>query len=361
MLYEHRLLKEQAEIFFSRFWEGGKYVLGEEVEGFEKKWAAFCNTRFAVGTGSGLDALYIALKVAGIGAGDEVIVPSNTYIATVLAVMNVGATPVFAEPDPHTYNLNLAGIKPEYSAKTKAIIPVHLYGLCADMDGIMHWANENNLLVIEDFAQAHGARIGTRRAGSFGHINAGSFYPTKNLGAVGEAGIINTNHEEYARQAILYRNYGSQTKYVNRSIGINSRLDALQAGILSLKLGHLEEWNQIRILLADTYTRLLAPHESIIPPFTPDGFTHVYHRYIIRTDRRNELAKYLHEKGVGTDVHYPIPPFLQESLIGLGYAPGSFPIAEELAGTMLSLPLYPGLTVPEVEYVCGCINSFLRG
>ena len=358
--YMHGLLRQEAIDTFTRFYDDKYYIMGKGLEKFESEYAALSNTNYAAGVSNGLDAIYIALQTLGIGAGDEVIVPSNTFIATVLAVSYTGATPVFAEPDDKTYNITAATIQPVITKATKAIIPVHLYGQACEMDGIMQLAAAHTLFVIEDNAQAHLATYKDKITGSFGHINATSFYPGKNLGALGDAGAITTNSEDYITKARMLRNYGSKEKYKHDTIGHNMRLDEFQARFLSLKLGYLHQFTQQRIQAAAWYNDALAGIEEIVTPYIAGGSTHVYHLYVVRTQRRDELQQYLKTNGIGTLIHYPIPPYMQKAYDYLGYKEGDFHVAEQLALTSLSLPIYPGLTQEEVHYVFTYIKKYFN-
>ena len=346
---------------FENFIDKGWYVLGDQVKQFEKDYADFCTTKHSVGVANGLDALIIALKTLNIGMGDEVIVPSNTYIATWLAVSYVGATPIPVEPNIDTYNINPNLIESAITSKTKAIMPVHLYGQCCEMEAIMNIAQKHNLFVVEDNAQSQGAAYKGKTTGSFGHINGTSFYPGKNLGAYGDAGAITTNDELLYHRANVIRNYGSQKKYYNEIKGINSRLDELQAGFLSIKLKHLNNWSAQRNHIAFLYNQLLAGVGDIITPVLAESATSVYHLYVIRTNKRDQLQQYLNTHEVGTLIHYPLPPHLQEAYQELGYQKGDFPLAETIADTCLSLPLFPGLTDTEVNQVCDTIKQFYHG
>jgi dTDP-4-amino-4,6-dideoxygalactose transaminase len=357
----HPQMREEAIKTFENFYDSQYYVLGNMVKNFEKQYAELNQTKHCIGVANGLDALHIALKVLGIGKGDEVIVPSNTYIATVLAVSFVGAKPVFVEPNLYSYNLNPDLLEGAITKNTKAIMPVHLYGQACEMDKIMEIAIKYNLFVIEDNAQAHLATYHNKLTGSFGHINATSFYPTKNLGALGDAGAITTDNAKWAIDCMTYRNYGSQKRYYNEVIGLNSRLDELQAGLLSDKLKYLELWTSDRQRIAKQYLeelQILEDNGSLILPQTVKNATHVYHLFVIRTKKRNELQQFLTDNGIGSLIHYPIPPHLQEAYKHLGYQKGDFPIAEEIAETCLSLPMYPYLTQEQVSEVCNTIKEF---
>ena len=353
-------IKKELVPSFEQFIDKGWYVLGEQVKQFEKEYAAYCHTNCAVGLANGLDALIIALKTLNIGEGDEVIVPSNTYIASWLAVSYVGATPIPVEPSIDTYNINPMLIEAKITSKTKAIMPVHLYGQCCEMDPIMLLAKKYQLFVIEDNAQSQGATFNTQLTGSFGNINATSFYPGKNLGAYGDAGAVTTNDRQLAEKAMIIRNYGSQQKYFNQELGINSRLDELQAGFLSIKLNHLNHWNELRNKIASQYLLELSSIDGIILPQIATNATSVYHLFVIRTTKRNELITHLTTHGVGTLIHYPIPPHLQQAYSFLNYQKGDFPIAENIAETCLSLPIYPGLKEEQITEVCNQIKYFFN-
>jgi dTDP-4-amino-4,6-dideoxygalactose transaminase len=356
--YTNKIIADEMHEAFTSVFNSKWYILGKEVEAFEKAYAAFCQTSHCVGVSNGLDALILSLKACGIGTGDDVIVPSNTYIATVLAITHAGATPVFAEPDESTYNITAEAIEPKISSATKAIMPVHLYGQSCNMQAIMQLAAKYNLKVIEDNAQAHGAICYDKPTGSWGHANASSFYPGKNLGALGDAGAVTTNDMAMAQNIAMLRNYGSAKKYYNEVAGYNMRLDELQAALLSVKLKYLESFTDLRCKAADQYNRLLKGVDELILPVTAAHCTHVYHLYVIRTKRRDVLQQLLAEKGIGTMIHYPVPPHLQQAYHTLGYSEGDFPIAEAIAESCLSLPIYPGITEEEITYVCNAIKTF---
>ena len=343
---------------FENFFDSAWYVLGERVKMFEKEYAIFNQVNHCVGVSNGLDALHIALKTLGIGKGDEIIIPSNTYIATALAVSYVGATPVFVEPKIDTFNIDPQKIEAAITSKTRAIMPVHLYGQACEMESIMEIAKKYKLFVVEDNAQSQGASFGGKLTGSWGDINGTSFYPGKNLGALGDAGAVTTNSLEIAAKAKMLRNYGSERKYYNEVVGYNMRLDECQAAILSVKLNYLEQWTKQRIEIAEWYKEGLKSVPSIHLPEIANCASHVYHLYVIRVKKRNELMNYLSENGIGTLIHYPIPPHLQKAYSHLKYARGAFPIAEQLADEMLSLPMWPGLSKNEVGYICEFILEF---
>lgn len=338
---------------FARSW----YIDGVEDSAFEKSFAKFCGAKFCVGVGNGLDALVLTLKALGISEGDEVIVPSNTYIATALAVTYVGAKPVFVEPNIRTLNINPDLIEAAITANTKAIMPVHLYGQACDMDPIMATAKKHELKVIEDCAQAHGATYKGKKVGTFGDAAGFSFYPGKNLGAFGDAGAVVTNDEELAAMIRALGNYGSDYKYHHIYKGNNSRLDELQAAILSAKLPHLERMNVERRRIAAKFSEEIKNPLIVLPYVLPDCVP-VWHIYGIRCVERDALERYLNEKGIGTNKHYPIPMHLQECYKDLNIPYGALPIAEEISSTELSIPMYYGMTDEEIQYVIDSINCF---
>lgn len=335
----------QAEIdaAIKRVLESGWYILGEEVEAFEREYAAFCEAEHCVGVANGLDALHLALLALGVGAGDEVIVPSNTYIATWLAVSQCGATPVPVEPDETTYNIDPLRIEAAITPSTKVILPVHLYGQPADMDPILAIAFKYGLKVLEDGAQAHGARYKGKRVGAHGDVVAWSFYPGKNLGAYGDGGAITTNDPEIADRIRVLRNYGSRIKYVNEVRGFNSRLDTLQAAILRVKLQYLDRSNEARRKIAALYLEGLRDC-GLGMPFVSDWAEPVWHLFVVRDKGRDQLQQKLTQAGIGTLVHYPIPPHLQEAYSDLGFGKGAFPITERIHQQVLSLPIFPDMT-----------------
>ena len=355
---QHAPLRDAMAAAFSRVYDSYWYVLGEEVKQFEQEYAAFNQVAHTVGVANGLDALVLALRVLGVGPGDEVIVPSNTYIATWLAVTQVGATPVPVEPDPATSNLNPALIAAALTPRTRAIMPVHLYGQACRMTEIMALAAQHNLYVVEDNAQAQGAAFAGGVTGSFGHVNGTSFYPGKNLGALGDAGAVTTNDADLAHKVQVLRNYGSQQKYYNEVVGYNSRLDELQGALLRVKLPQLPEWTRQRQQVAAWYDQHLAGIANLRLPAVADGATHVYHLYVVHTPQRAALQQHLTAQGIGSMIHYPVPPHLQQAYQALGFAAGSFPIAEELANTCLSLPMWPGMTEAHVAAVAAAIRAF---
>ena len=331
-------LKAELDEAYSRFMRSAWYVLGREVEAFEREFADYCGVEHCVGVGNGLEALHLALRAYGIGKNDEVIVPSNTYIATWLAVSYAGATPVPVEPDAKTFNLDPSRIEGAITHRTKAIMPVHLYGQPADMDPIMNIARKHGLKVIEDNAQAQGARYKGRRTGSLGDAAGNSFYPGKNLGAFGEAGAVTTNDQELAGKIRVLRNYGSQKKYYNEVKGYNSRLDELQAAFLRVKLKKLDEWNERRRTVANQYLAGLHGVPGLIQPFVPGWAEPVWHLFVVRHPQRDAFQQKLAAADIGTLIHYPVPPHLSGAYADAGWKRGAFPIAEELASSVLSLP-----------------------
>jgi dTDP-4-amino-4,6-dideoxygalactose transaminase len=336
-------LRAEFDEAYRRVMDSGWYLFGGELEAFEIEFAAYCEAKFCIGVGNGLDALHLVLRGYGIGPGDEVIVPAHTFIATWLAVSYAGATPVPVEPSTTTYNLDPGRLEKAITKKTKAIIPVHLYGQPADMDPILQIARERDLKVIEDNAQAQGARYKGRRTGSLGDAAATSFYPGKNLGAFSDAGAITTNDQVLAEQIRMLRNYGSKVKYAHEVKGYNSRLDELQAAFLRVKLRHLDEWNERRRALAARYQSELARTRALTLPDVPDWAEPVWHLYVVRYARRDILQKHLAESGIGTLIHYPVPPHLSGAYTNGHWAEGTLPISEEIARTCLSLPMGPHL------------------
>jgi dTDP-4-amino-4,6-dideoxygalactose transaminase len=342
------------------FIQNGWYILGDKVKQFEAEYSRFNDVQSTIGVANGLDALVLSLKVLNIGEGDEVVVPTNTYIASWLAISYVGGTPIPVEPRLDTYNINPELIESAITAKTKAIMPVHLYGQICEMDTIMDIAKKHNLYVIEDNAQSQGATYNGKISGSWGHCNGTSFYPGKNLGALGDGGAVTTNDENLSHKVSVLRNYGSEKKYYNEVKGINSRLDELQAAFLSIKLLSLPDDNIKRQNLANFYNEGLNGIPDLILPKIAQNATSVYHLYVIRTSRRDELQKYLADNGVGTMIHYPVPPHLQKAYSEYGYKLNSFPIAEEIASTCLSLPLSPNISTSDLKIVIEKIKMFFK-
>ncbi|MEE5993453.1 MAG: DegT/DnrJ/EryC1/StrS family aminotransferase [Oscillospiraceae bacterium] len=350
-------LEQDLKGAFERVFHASWYIEGKEDTAFEEAFASFCGTKYCVGTGNGLDALMLTLKALGIHAGDEVIVPSNTYIATALAVTYTGAKPVFVEPDIRTYNIDPSKIEEKITSKTKVIMPVHLYGQPCDMTPIMEIAEKYHLFVVEDCAQAHGATYQGQTVGSFGNAAGFSFYPGKNLGALGDAGAVVTNTKEIADKVRALGNYGSDYKYHHIYQGNNSRLDELQAAFLAAKLPHLARMNEERRRIADRYLNEITNPEIILP-YVPENVVPVWHIFAVRTQKRDALAEYLAQHEISTNKHYPIPMHLQKCYEDLQIPEGSLPIAEEISATQLSLPMFYGMTEEQISFVISVINGF---
>lgn len=355
----YKELKQELDSAYQRVMESGWFIMGSEVEAFEHEFAAFCGAKHCVGVGNGLEALHLILRAYGIGEGDEVIVPSNTYIATWLAVSYAGAKPVPVEPLEHSYNLDPEKVEAAITPRTRAILPVHLYGLLADIDPLMVLAEKYDIKVIEDSAQAQGARYKGRMSGNLGHVSGFSFYPGKNLGALGDAGAIVTNDDKLVEKVRILRNYGSKVKYYNDLKGYNSRLDEMQAAFLRVKLKHLNEWNMRRMKIASAYLDSLAQLTDLILPSVLDSTEPIWHIFPIRHSKRDDLQRYLKNKGVDTLIHYPVPPHLSGAYADLNMPIGTFPIAEKIASSELSLPMGPHLTLDDAEYVTTAIRDYL--
>jgi dTDP-3-amino-3,4,6-trideoxy-alpha-D-glucose transaminase len=354
----YRELQAELDAAWRRVMDSGWYILGEEVEAFEREFAAYCRMTHCVGVGNGLDALILILRGYGIGPESEVIVPANTYIATWLAVSYVGATPVPVEPDSRTHNLDPGLIKAAITPRTRAIIPVHLYGQPAEMEAICDIGHRHELKVIEDAAQGHGAAYRGKRVGNLGDAAAFSFYPTKNLGAFGDAGAVVTKDDALAERIRILRNYGSRAKYYNEVKGVNSRLDPLQAALLRVKLQHLDEWNARRRKVAQQYLEALSQCSNLILPGVAKSAEPIWHQFVLRHPLRDELQEYLKESGVGTLVHYPVPPHLSGAYADGGGKRGDFPVTEKLADTVLSIPIGPHLSNDEVAFVIRALQAF---
>lgn len=352
----YRELQPDIDAAVQRVLASGWYILGPEVEAFEAEWADYCGAAHAVGLANGLDALILALRALDVGAGDEVIVPSNTYIATWLAVTAVGARPVPVEPDPATHNIDPARIEAAVTPATRAILPVHLYGQPADLDPILALARARGLAVVEDAAQAHGARYRGRRIGAHGDVVCWSFYPGKNLGALGDAGAVTTDRADLADRIRVLRNYGSREKYVNETQGVNSRLDPIQAAILRVKLHYLDAWTDRRRAVAAAYGEALND-SGLILPFTPEEVDPSWHLYVVRSADRNGLQRRLTAAGIGTLIHYPIPPHMQAAYAELALEPEALPLAQQFAGEVISLPMGPHLTMSSAREVVRAIAS----
>jgi len=358
--YQHQKIETELLKVFAETYRSNWYILGEKLKQFESDFSNYSGTKYTLGVGNGLDALKISLKALDIKPGDEVIVPANTYIATWLAVSELGAIAVPIEPELETYNINPNLIEEKITHKTKAIIPVHLYGMPCKMDEILAIAKKFNLPIVEDNAQAVGASYKERKTGTFGILNATSFYPTKNLGALGDGGAITTSNEALAKKVSLLRNYGSEIKYHNEIEGYNSRLDEIQAAVLSLKLNYLDEWNKERVRQAQRYNHAFKAISKIGIPIELEGFYNVFHLYVIRIKERDKLMKYLDNKSIQTMIHYPIPPYRQNAYHKLQYDARNFPITERLTSECLSLPLYPGLTDEEQNTIIQEIINFCK-
>ncbi len=358
---QYETLREEMQASVLRVLESQQFILGSEVEELEKELAEYSRVRHAIGCANGSDALLLALMALGIGAGDEVITTPYSFFATASSIARLGARPVFVDINPQTYNIDAEKIEAAITERTRAIMPVHLYGQCALMSAIKEIGARRGVAVIEDAAQAIGADDGETRAGGIGVIGCFSFYPSKNLGAAGDAGMLTTNDEELANKLRLLRVHGGERRYYHRLIGINSRLDALQAAILRVKLPRLDEWSDARAEKAANYNQLFADAgllEQIAPPFVESGVRHIYHQYVIRAHERDELFAHLKEQGIGTDIYYPVPLHMQECFAYLGYAEGDFPQAERAARETLALPVYPELSQEQQQYVVDVIRGF---
>lgn len=353
---QHRNLRSEINSAIESVLDRGDFILGQDVAKFEEEFAAYCGTKYAIGVDSGLAALELSLRALGIGEGHEVIVPAHTFTATAAAVTFAGAKPVFVDVDPQTLGIDVEKIEPAITAHTKAILPVHLYGLPADMDAILAIADKHNLVVVEDACQAHGAKYRGKRTGSLGNAAGFSFYPTKNLGACGDAGIITTNDANVAETAKAMRNCGQRSKNVHELPPFNHRLDNLQAAILRVKLRYLDQWIAARRKLAGVYNNLLKD-SNVITPVEPPDYEHVYHLYVIRSENRDALQAYLKEQGIGTAIHYPKPVHLQPFYSTEIDRRGQFPVAEKICNEILSLPMYPEMTEEQVHTVASEITG----
>ncbi len=356
----HQELRAEMDAAYQRVIDSGWFLIGQELDSFEKAYATYTGAQHCIGVANGLDALHLILRALDIGTGDEVIVPSNTYIATWLAVTYAGAKLVPVEPDPRTYNLDPQRIEAAITSRTKAIMPVHLYGQAADMDPINEVASKHKLWVVDDAAQAHAARYRGRPVGGLAHATGWSFYPGKNLGALGDAGAVTTNDSAIAEKLRYLRNYGSKIKYQNKYLGFNSRLDELQAAFLKAKLAKLEEWNERRAKIAALYLERLQGVPNLILPYVPDWASPAWHLFVIRHPRRDALAAFLKEQGVDTLIHYPLPPHLQEAYQNLGMKAGQFPLSEAIHREVLSLPMGPHMPQEQAIYVTDKIRLFAQ-
>lgn len=354
----HSEIRYDLDAAYKKVVDNSYFIQGEECKQFEKEYATYCGTQYCVGVATGLDAIYLILRALDIKAGDEVIVPSNTYIATALAVSFTGAKPIFVEPTIETFNIDVTKIEDKITDKTKAIIAVHLQGRAADMDAINEIAKKHDLYVLEDAAQAHGTKYKGKKVGALSDAAAWSFYPGKNLGALGDAGCITTNNKEIADKVRALGNYGSDYKYHHIYKGTNSRLDEMQAAFLRVKLPQLDKWNEARRAIAKRYLSEITNPLIKLPLATNEEYEHIYHVFVIRCDRRDELEKYLNDNGIGTVKHYPVPMHLQRAYEDLHIQEGALPIAEKISKTVLSIPMYYGMTDEEVGYVIDALNQF---
>ncbi len=355
---QYQSLKPQILASLEAVLEGMQLFLGPNLQAFEEEFAAFSGAEHAVGVAEGTMALQLALMACGVGPGDEVITVAHTFMATTEAIMLVGATPVFVDIDPQTYTMDVSAVEAQITPHTRAIIPVHLYGQPVDMDPLMEIAERYGLWVIQDACQAHGARYKGRPVGGLGHLAAYSFYYSKNLGAYGEAGMVTTNDAALAARLRMLRDHGSRERYRHEVVGLNGRLDEMQAAVLRIKLPHLENWNSQRRAHAAYYTQALAELDTVITPTVADYATHVFHLYVLRVQQRDELLKYLKERGIGVGIHYPVPCHLQPAVQALGYGVGDLPATEEVAASILSLPMYPELTTDQADDVVAAIRAF---
>jgi len=360
LTWQHNEIQSEVHNALLRVYAQNHFILGEEVETFEREYARYSSASYCIGVGNGLDALSLAIQSLGIGKGDEVIVPAHTYIATWHAISKAGARIVPVEPDLSTLNVDASRIEEVVTSNTKAILPVHLYGQACDMTTIMDLSQKHKIAVVEDNAQAHGSRWLEKMTGSFGEVNATSFYPTKNLGALGDGGAITTFDEQIALFLKRNRNYGFARKNFGTDKGVNSRLDEIQAAVLRIKLRHLDAWNEARRRLADAYLKGLHGAGDLILPLSAKEAYHVYHQFVIRTDSRDLLQAFLHSHGVETMIHYPIPPHLQPAYSDLDFKKGAFPMTERIAETALSLPIWPGMEMDQVYRVIDLIHKFFK-
>jgi len=359
LVTQYRQIKSEIDAAIQAVLDSGHFILGEAVTEFEKNMARYVGVKHAIGCASGTDALQLAMMAYGLGSGDEIITTPMTFVATIEVMALLGIKPVFVDVDPRTYNIDPEQIEARITERTKAIVPVHLYGQCADMDPILEIARRYDLVVIEDSAQAIGATYKGRKSCSMGHVGCLSFFPSKNLGAYGDGGMVLTNDDEIAEKLRMLRVHGSETKYRHVMLGLNSRLDSIQAAILDVKLRYVDRWNEARREKAQLYTERLEGNDRLVLPYTAPYNVHTYHQYTIQVDRRDELRNYLAEKGISTGIHYPIPLHLQPAYAYLGYKKGDFPISEQVADRVISLPMYPELPEEHIDYVAQEIKNFL--
>jgi len=356
---QNRLIQDEVDVGMKKVFEKGDYILGEQAQVFEKAFANYCETAYGVGVNSGTDALHLALAALDIQEGDEVIVPTHTFIATALCVSFCRAKPVFVDIEPDTYNIDPKSFEKAITKKTKAVIPVHIYGQPADMGAITAIARKHGIKIVEDAAQAHGARYQSKRVGSLGDVACFSFYPTKSLGACGDAGMIVTGNKDIYEKALMLRDYGRKGRYEHKIKGTNSRLDTIQAVVLNSKLKHLDRWNSMRAQAAAQYAELLKPLKGVVTPMTKPDRTHVFQTYAIRVPNRDQVVEAMKAKGISVLIHYPIPLHLQEAYAELGYKAGDFPVAEKLASEVMSLPMFPHITKEQVKTVADALKESL--
>lgn len=356
---QNRLIKDEVDAGFKKVFEKGDYILGEQAKLFEESFAKFCEVQYGAGVNSGTDALHLALAALDIKEGDEVILPTHTFIATALCVSFCRAKPVFVDVEPDTYNIDPKAFEVAITKKTKAVIPVHIYGQPANMDEIINIARKHGIKIVEDAAQAHGSRYKGKRAGSMGDVACFSFYPTKSLGACGDAGMIVTKDKAIYDKVLMLRDYGRYGRYEHKIKGTNSRLDTLQAVILNAKLKHLDAWNQMRAQNAAYYVKLLQPLKGVVTPITKEGRTHVFQTFALRVANRDRVVESMKAKGIGVLIHYPIPLHLQEAYAELGYKKGDFPVAESVAADVMSLPMFPHMTHEQIEAVVVALKESL--
>jgi dTDP-4-amino-4,6-dideoxygalactose transaminase len=364
---QYEKIKSEILSATQRVYKKGRFILGEEVSGFEKEFSRYCGVRYGVGVGSGTDALYLALKAAGIGEGDQVVTVANSFVATALAISFTGAKPLFVDIDPQAYTMDPNSLElllkrektKKSGQKIRAVLPVHLYGHPADMNSIMEIANRYDLAVIEDACQAHGAKVGRRKVGSLGAMGCFSFYPTKNLGGYGDGGMVVTDHPKYDQKLRLLRCYGQKEKYQHILKGHNSRLDEIQAALLRVKLKYLDQWNEERRRKAKLYTKMFSPLELVCPS-EKKGVRHVFHLYTIKTGKRDALQAFLKKKGIETLIHYPIPIPLEKAYQEMGYRRGDFPLTNQWSRKILSLPFFPEIREREMEKVAGGVRRFFE-
>ena len=355
---QYKEIKPDIKTAINRVVERQSFILGDELKDFEEKFAKYLGVKYVCGVNSGTDALILALKILGVGPGDEVITPTQSFIATTLAITEVGAKPIFVDSDPDSYLIDVSKIKKKITKKTKAILPVHLYGAPCNMEKIIKIANKYSLKVVEDACQSHGSSLNLKKLGTYGDVGTFSFYPGKNLGAYGDGGAMCTNDEKLYQKMLMIRNYGQKIKYHHEEIGVNSRLDGIQAAVLSIKLKHLDEWNKKRNIVANWYKKYL-DSKIKIQKVIKGGFS-CYHVFVVEVDDRDKLMAYLKENGVQTLIHYPIPIHLQECYKSLGHKLGDFSVAERASRNLVSLPIYPELDETNIKYICGLINIFCK-